>query len=665
MPEHPHISSLTGASLFIYKQLFGLNIPFITKEVSGHTMTFLGRILDIDLFTGEATFSPYPEAMARNFLGGRGFNLFHLDSAFSEFTDPLSPRNILAFSCGLLTGTTVPTSSRVHVNAISPQTGILGSSNIGGYVGVRLRSCGIQTLLLRGRANRPVYLYINQDRVEVRDAAHLWGLDTRETQERIQTDLKDQGLKILTIGPAGENRAVFACIISGKDHAAGRTGMGAVMGSKNLKAIVLGKGHSAPRHQGKEKRAGKAYLQAIKSGVGYAEFTQYGGAGYVKAVSDKKMIGTRNFQSDHFESADKIDGRHLKPDLTRYSGCFSCPIQCKADLQFKTGRRKGYSGTRPEFEPMINLGAKCGLEDLQTLVYLDNLCSLLGIDSISAGSAIAFVMDLHDRGILSAEHAGGMDLSWGNGDTMETLIRQMASGEKLGGILARGILRAAEILGAEAKRYAAHVKGLDLSAYHPGRSMATALTYTVSSRGGDYNHIYQSIEYGWTPEQARKEFGTPKVVDIHAVEGKGRMLRRALMVNIALDCLGLCKVPALSIVRTYDLKHEAALTAELTGWEITPEDLFKAAQRIADLERRFNLRHGLSPAEDRLPDMFFNDPDPYLTRERMAAMRQEFYWAMGWDEEGRPRGDSPPMEPWKTAGPKVGSRMQLYQHLKN
>jgi len=666
--EHTKVTSL-----FILDSTFGyhlqvtvwLKITLYSQEVIGIRMSFLGRILDIDLMTGEAAFSPYPEAMARNYLGGRGFNLYHLDSAFSGFIDPLSPQNILAFSCGLLTGTPVPTSSRVHVNALSPQTGILGSSNIGGFAGVRFRSLGIQTLLLRRRATRPIYLYIHEDRVEIRDAAHLWGLDTQETQARIHEELEDRGLKILTIGPAGENRAVFACIISGKDHAAGRTGMGAVMGSKNLKAIVLGKGHAAPRHRTKEKRAGKAYLQAIKSGVGYAEFTRYGGAGYVKAVSDLRMIGTRNFQSDHFEAADKIDGRHLKPDLTRYSGCYSCPIQCKADLRFKTGRRKGYSGTRPEFEPMINLGAKCGLEDLQTLVYLDNLCSRLGVDSISAGSAIAFVMDLHDRGMLSAEHAGGLDLSWGNGDTMETLIRQMASGEKLGGILARGILRAAEILGPETERFAPHVKGLEMSAYHPGRSMATALTYTVSSRGGDYNHIYQSIEYGWTPEQAQREFGTPKVVDIHAVEGKGRMLRRALLVNIALDCLGLCKVPALSIVRTYDLKHEAALTAELTGWDLTPEDLFKAAQGIADLERRFNLRHGLSPAEDRLPDMFFNDPEPHLTRERMAAMRQEFYWAMGWDEEGRPRGDSPPKAPWETAEPVVGSRMNLYHHLKN
>lgn len=605
-------------------------------------MTFLGRILDIDLFTEEATFSPCPEGLIPNYLGGRGFNLFHLDSRFSEFIAPLSPENILAFSCGLLTGTAVPTSSRVHVNALSPQTGILGSSNIGGYAGARLRSLGIQTLLLRRRANRPVYLFIDHDRVETWDAAHLWGLDTWETQDRIQEELQNDGLKILTIGPAGENQAIFACVISGRDHAAGRTGMGAVMGSKNLKAIVIGKGRAAPRSKGKEKSAANDYLRAIKNTLGYREFSEFGGAGYVQSMSDLKMIGARNFQSDHFDAAEKIDGHRLKDDITRSSGCFRCPVQCKADLKFKTGPRKGYSGTRPEFEPMINLGAKCGLEDIQTLVYLDNLCTRLGLDSISAGSAVAFAMDLQDRGILSQEHADGLDLSWGNGEAMEVLIRQMASGEKLGGILARGIRLAAQTLGPEAERSAAHVKGLELSAYHPGKSMATALTYAVSSRGGDYNHIYQSIEYGWTPEQAQKEFGTRDVVDIHAVGGKGRMLRRALLVNIALDCLGLCKVPALSMVGTYDLRHEAALAAEVTGWNITPEDLFQAAQRIADTERRFNLRHGLSPAEDRLPDMFFENPDPHLTRDRMTAMRKEFYAAMGWDENGRPRCESFP-----------------------
>ena len=304
-------------------------------------------------------------------------------------------------------------------------------------------------------------------------------------------------------------------------------------------------------------------------------------------------------------------------------------------LPSPTGGRR----TRPEFEPMINLGAKCGVSDLETIVRLDNLCSRLGLDSTSTASAIAFAMDLYEREILTRQDTGGLDLSWGNGDAMEVLIRQMAACEGFGKILAQGVRRAAAMIGNGADNYAAHVKGLELTAYHPGAILGTALGYAVSSRGGDYNNVYACIEYGWSKDKATKEFGTPDAVDIRKAGGKGRLIRRSVLVNIILDCLGLCKVPALSLLGAFDLNYEAELATTLTQRRISAKDLFRAGERIAALERLFNLRHSPANSVDGLPSMFFKRENQPLTPESLSRMIGEFYEAMEWDETGRPTDD--------------------------
>ncbi len=593
-------------------------------------------MLYVDLETGTCSRSPLPRDPSQWFIGGRGFNVWYLYHYLSRGTDPLGPENLLLLSCGLLTGTAAPSASRLHLNALSPLTGILGSSNVGGYVGPWLRSCGIHSIIVRGRAARPVYLYIDGTTAEVRPAGALWGLDAFETQDRLHSDLGDRQARILTIGPAGETGARFACIMTGRDHAAGRTGMGAVMGSKRLKAIAVVRGGVKPfgERSGEAMAAVKAYAREILASSDYKIFSQYGGAGYLKWADDMGVMGTRNYRETRFEGIDKVDGRRLKDKVVRSSGCYRCPIQCKAELRFGNGKERA---TRPEFEPMINLGAKCGLDDLETIVRLDNLCSRLGLDSTSAASTIAFAMDLSDRGLLTAADAGGLDVAWGNGEAMETLIRQMAAGEGLGGCLAQGVKRAAAAIGRGAGRYAAHVKGLELTAYHPGTILGTALGYMVSSRGGDYNNVYASLEHNWSPEKADSEFGTPRAVDIHSPEGKGRLVRRAVLVNIVVDCLGICKVPALSLLKTFDLESEARLASAITGYRFTAAGLMAAGERIAAMERLFNLRHGPADFGDRLPPMFLDGENKrFLTPESLRMMRQEFFDAMGWDAQGRP-----------------------------
>jgi aldehyde:ferredoxin oxidoreductase len=597
-----------------------------------------GDILTVDLNDHTITRETMPEALVDRYLGGRGFNVGYLFAHLPTGTDPMGPGNMLVFSCGLLTGTRAPTAPRLHINALSPLTGLIGSSNVGGYAGAWLRSTGIVSLVIRGQAPAPVYLHISERDVEIRDAAVYWGLDTFDTQDNIAADLVDENLQILSIGTAGESGARFACIVTGKDHAAGRTGLGAVMGAKHLKAVVINKGRCKPFDHRRQLIGGavKQYVQQIKASPDYDIFSRYGGAGYIKWADDMGVMGTRNYRQHRFEMVDRVDGRQLIKAKVRASGCYRCPVRCKADLKFKAGPMKGKTATRPEFEPMINLGSKCGLGDLQAIVRLDNLCTRLGLDSTSAATAIAFAMDLFDRGILNAAETNGLILDWGNAGVMETLIRQMAAGEGLGRILAQGVRRAAQTFGKGAHRYAAHVKGLELTAYHPAGILGSALGYAISSRGGDYNNVYSSLEHRWTARKGADAFGSADAVDNKRPSGKGRLLRRAVLVNIVVDSLGLCKVPTLSLLGTFDLENEAMLASAITGLPLTADDLFHIGDRIAAMERQFNLKHAPNIDEDCLPAMFFLERDTVLTQAVMAGMLREFYTAMGWDETGHP-----------------------------
>ena len=606
-------------------------------------MHMLGKILDIDLTTQTWKLAEYPPELASTYLGGRGFNVHILYEQLRAGVDPLGPDNLLLISCGLLTGTAAPSSARLHINALSPLTGILGSSNIGGNFGARLRSNGIQSILVRGKAAQPVYVWIDGDTIEIRNAQSLWGLDTWETEDRLKATLGGGNINLLTIGPGGENGALFGCIMSDRDHAAGRTGMGTVMGSKNLKAIVVKKQKSgaSSRSDDRFNESIRRYIWQMQNSPHYTDISLYGGASYVEWADELGILATRNYQQNTFEAASRIDAKKLADHIIRRRSCHRCPVHCKADLKFVSGKYKGMHAVRPEFEPMLSLGSKCGLSDLDTLVFLDNLCSRLGLDNISAGNAIAFAMDIFERGIITLRDTGGLDLTWGNGDSMEALIRQMASGEGFGKILAQGVRRAAQLIGRGAAHYAPHVKGLELAGYHPDNIMGTALGYAVASRGADFNDVFATLEYKWLPDERSDELGAPKASDLKSIHGKADLVRRSSIITTVLDGLGLCKVPALCLICTYDLVGEAELAAAVIGWSLDASDLFVNGERIVNLERLFNLRYGTSAADDRLPDMFFEKDynageEPSKPHAWMEPMIQEFYAAMGWNEQGHP-----------------------------
>jgi len=608
----------------------------------GNLMAVLDSILEIDLDEKSVSFSPFPEDRPGCRLSGRGYNVAHLLETVPAGVDPLGPENVLLISCGLLTGTKAPASSRIQINALSPQTGLLGSSSVGGNFGTYLRRSGIQAIVVRGRAPAPVYILIDGARIEIRQAATLWGRDTVETNHWIQQDIEDAKASILSIGPAGENAVPFACIMTDRDHAAGRTGMGAVMGAKHLKAVVVKKQASAHTASSlREREIINEYVQRIRQSPQFKTLSTHGGAGYVKWADDMGILATRNYQANRYDAADRVDGQNLTRYKRRSRGCPRCPVLCKAELFFDEGSHKGTAGVRPEFETMVSFGPKCGLDDPGAVVELDNLCGRLGLDTISAGGVIAFAMDLYERGILTSGDTGGLALTWGNQETMATLIGRIARLEGFGAVLSRGVHGASRIIGRGSQHFAPHVKGLELCAYHPDGLMGTALAYAVSSRGGDFNYIYPSLEYTWTPERARKELGDEKAVDPRSTRGKGALIKRAMLVNIIFDCLGICKVPALSLLQTFDLQNEARLANLLTGRDMDVDFLYREAERIANMERLFNIRHGAGPKDDCLPAMFFEKSPspggkPLKQPDWLKPMVQDFYNAMGWTEEGIP-----------------------------
>ncbi len=598
-----------------------------------------GQLLNVDLNSSQCTLSAFPE-IALQYIGGRGFNIWYLYHHLPARTDPLAPENILLLTSGLLTGSSAPSAARLHINALSPLTGILGSSNIGGYTGAWLRSCNIASIIITGKSKKPVYLHIDYEGAHLKDASHLWGRDAFETQDILKQTDDNKKTKILAIGLGGESNVRFAAIMSGRDHAAGRTGMGLVMGSKNLKAIVISKGKHKhfPAVTPFQKKAVKTYVSEIKKSSEFSFFSKYGGAGYVKWVNDFGIMGSKNYSKIGVKHIEKIDGRQIKKNVIRSSGCFRCPVQCKADIKLD-GIDTDENFTRPEFEPVINLGPKCGLDDLNQIIKLDNLCGRLGIDTTSAAGVIAFAMDLFEKKLLPTHLIGDLDLSWGNAATMEKLLYQIVEGKGLGKILCLGVRKAAELIGNDAFQYAAHVKGLELTAYHPTAIMGTALGYAVSSRGGDYNNVYASLEYSWTETEAKNEFGTKEAVNIKSIMAKGKLIKKAVTTNIIVDCLGLCKVPVLSLLKSFNLENEVKLINGLTDLHFSNTDLFEAGGKIATLEKLFNIRHANDDIEDKLPQMFLKqDSDQKIAQKNFEIMLQEYYNAMGWDEKGVPPG---------------------------
>ncbi len=603
-------------------------------------MGILGEVLTVDLTARRVQTEPLEERAARRYLGGRGLNAWQLQDRTRSDADPLSPENVLLLSCGLLTGTEAPASSRLQLGARSPQTGLLGSSNVGGRFGAALRSAGYHVVRITGRADAPVYLWIDAGGVEIRDASDLWGLDTRATAEALRALTGDPDVRSLSIGAGGENLVRYASILAGDAHAAGRTGLGTVMGSKRLKAITIASCPDRRPLSPQVRDLVQEYARSIRDAERFEIYATYSNSAYLVESNARGLLGTRNFRQTQFEGAEKIDGKELVRYVTKAKSCHRCPVHCKAEVRVEHGRFETFIGERPDIEPLMALGPKIGVDDPEAVLYLFALANTLGLDVISTGGALAFATDLYQRGILTRDDTGGLALAWGDAEAMGVLMQRIVRREGLGDLLADGVREAARRIGRGAEHYAYHSKGLELPGYDPRSAQGTALGFAVSTRGADYTSVYPAQEFFWTPEQGREAFGDEKAVDPLSPEGKGALVRYAATVSAVLDSLGICKVPVLSVRGDFSLEKEARLAAALTGWDLTAEELFEIGHRILNAERRFNLACGMTRADDDLPDKFTEEPVPSGPTQgqtvALQAMLREFYAAMGWDREGRP-----------------------------
>jgi len=600
------------------------------------------KIVKVNLSNGLVKKENISGDILRKFLGGRGLNAYFLLKYINKNIKPFNPDNILIFSCGLLTGTKALSSARIHLGALSPLTKLLGSSNAGGFFGAEMRACGIISLIIIGKAKKPVYLYIKDKDVQIRDATKLWGLGTYETQEKIQQQIGDDNVKFAVIGPAGERLVNIASIIFSSGNAAGRTGLGAVMGSKSLKGIAVRaiKKAYTPKTE-KIKEINKRYLNEMKNSSDYKEYLKYGDSTSVKWVDKLGAGSVYNYRDVYFMKVDTADGLSLKDFKVKRKSCFNCPIHCRAVIKIGQGQHNGFIGERPPFEVMEALGPKCGNADANESVYLHNMCNKWGLDSIDVGSLIAFVMDLYEQGILTEQETAGLKLEWGNPEVMKILVEQIAFRSSwLGDLLAQGIRKAADIIGNGAERYAYHVKGLSMTAMDPRGFKGSGLGYAVSSRGADFANVYARLEYAYTPQKAKEVFGTEKAADRLSEEGKPLMVKYTFRISGVIDALGLCKIPYLTLLNSYDLTIASELIEALVGWNIFPKELFQCGERIVNAERLFNIRRGANRADDILPEKFLKEPiDKGVCKGsvvNLEKMLDEFYSLMKWTNKGIP-----------------------------
>ena len=618
-------------------------------------MTAYGDTVEIDLGRRSVTRHPTPAADIRLVLGGRGLNVLRLLREGASDVDPLSPENPLLVTLGLLTGTEAPSASRVYISARSPLTHALGGSSIGGAMGQALRTLEVGSLIVRGRSERPVYLLMEGGRLELRDAADLWGLDTAETMQRLVSRHDPDsapghtGLALTVIGPAGENHAALACILTTGGHAAGRTGMGAVMGAKRLKAIVIAPPRAAQRRVAGRGRGGapapgaraaaRQYTALLKAAPDFELAREYGTSDSVLWSADRGMLPTRNFTSGTFAGAAATDGTAIERYVVRTRGCPGCAIRCKADVHVSSGPYAGLDGQRPDFEPLVAWGAKVGLDDPQAVLYLHDRCDRLGLDSISAGAAAAFAVDLYERGIIGSADTDGRELRWGNAEALASLLDDMAAGQGFGGLLAGGVRRAAGAIGRGAERFAYEVKGMELPAYDPRGAFGAGLSAAVAPRGGDFTSVYARQEFALTPDDAARIYGDARAADPVSPGGKAALVRAALLASAAVDSLGMCKIAAFMLLNDYGLEATAALAEAVGGLPLSPAELLAAGERVAVLERLFDLRCGLGPGDDTLPPAFtepLRDGPRAGSTIDVAEMRDEFYRRMDWTAEGVP-----------------------------
>ena len=593
-----------------------------------------GKILRVNLTDGKLGVEEPDTDVLKDYIGGRGVGIYYLLTEVDPTCDPLGPENKMIMTTGPLTGTQAPTGARYMVTTKSPLTGAITCSNSGGYFPAELKKTGYDTLIFEGKSPQPVYLWIDGDRAEIRTAAHIWGMTTHETDDALRQET-DKKAKTSVIGPAGEKLVRIAAIMNDRDRAAGRSGVGAVMGSKNLKGIVVRSRQDLSLFDPEEfKVVNTKYRDNFKKATqdNPPPLRLHGTAITVVGTQSHGVFPTRNFQQGTFDGWESIYGETLtKKYLTRPKPCFSCPIACGRVTKIPDGPFKG-EGEGPEYETIYALGSDCGVDDLAALTKANYVCNELGIDTIGMGSAIACAMELFEKGHL-AESEIGMPLNWGDGQAVVNLTRQTGLRDGFGGILAEGSLRMATRYGHP--ELAMVSKGQDFAGYDPRGEQGMGLAYATSPIGA--SHMRGDPAYF-------ELLGVPFNVDPLSWKDKSPIVAKWQDVFAVIDSAGLCVFFTVRYLLEPTLEARPIGIMELlnaaTGIGYTLEELEKAGERIINAERLFLKRAGFSRKDDSLPPRITDEPLPDGAAKGMVChldeMLDEYYKIRGWSADGIP-----------------------------
>ncbi|MDH4208947.1 MAG: aldehyde ferredoxin oxidoreductase family protein [Anaerolineae bacterium] len=587
-----------------------------------------GQVLRVNLTRGTVDTSELDPNLARDYLGGRGFAAKILYSELEKGIDPLGEANKVIAAAGPLSGLLIPGAGKTTFAAKSPATGGYGDSNMGGLFSAEMKYAGYDLIIVEGVSAKPVYLFIEDDIVELRDAGQYWGQGAITAETALKRDLGED-FQIALIGPGGENLVKFACICHDFGRQAGRTGVGAVMGSKKLKAIAVRGTQSIPvANVGEFRRVGREMLEYCKKSDAWDVWVRLGTAGVNVPSNEWGSFPTHNFQTGHFDNMEKMTGEYMRERIVvTDKACFGCPCACG---KYSYTKKWDVHVEGPEYETAAFLGADVGLSDIEDVAYANYLCDELGIDTISAGNVIAFATECFEKGIIGPRETGGLELGFGDPEAVFELIQKIAKREGIGDTLAEGARYAAEAFGGDSQRYAMHIKGLEISGYESRDAPAMMLAYMTADVGAHHNRawaITYDIEVG---RDSITEDKAAKVIDLQHI--------RPLM-----DCLGTCRLQWVELGLPLD--YYVPAMKSITGLDRSWQDLTHVAERVWNLTRSFWVREidGFGREWDYPPPRWYLDPVPtgpsrgkVVTKENVEKLLDMYYQQRGWDSNGIP-----------------------------
>jgi aldehyde:ferredoxin oxidoreductase len=609
-----------------------------------------GKILHIDLTNGKTKVEEPDEVFYRTYMGGGCLGAYYLLKETDPGVDPLSPDNVLILAASILTGAPLAGFSRHAVITKSPLTGAFLDSQAGGFWGPELKFSGFDAIVITGKSPKPVYLYIHNGEVEIKDASYLWGKVTGESQEEIREEIGEKKARMLLIGPGGENLVRYACILNECKHVNGRGGSGAVMGSKNLKAVVC-RGTLKPEFADKEQviEHGKWFSKNFMNNPANRSGHDYGSADYLSQQVEMEELPTHNFSEGNIKDGEKLSGTYMAETiLTKRERCYACPVTCKRVVE--TGEPYNvdpyYGG--PEYETLASFGSNLGITNIEFVAKAHELCNKFSLDTISTGGVIAFAIDCFKNGLLKKEDCDGLELEFGNEELVIKLIQKIANRDgEFGKLLGEGSKIAAERIGNGAEYYAVHTKGMEMALHDPRVKTGVGLGYACSALGGDHVVVEHDNDFDEYAPQVYldqvKCLGLLRRINSQYI-GPEKVRNFVYLQDhfSFMDSLSLC-VLTFAPVRSFTMKHLIDIMDAITGWENSLWEVMKVGERRTNLAKVFNIREGFRRKDDKLPDKLF-EPLKKQHMEDARINRQEFenaidlyYEMMNWDEEGRPR----------------------------